>query len=70
MEAVKGRKNRNSRSQMFFKIGDFKYFANFAEKHLCWCLFLIKLQSFFYKTASVAASGKIVWKAWTTNMTL
>ena len=55
---------------MFFKIGDFKYFANFAEKHLCWCLFLIKLQASFYRTASVAASGKIVWKAWTTNMTL
>ena len=34
---------RNSRSQMFFKIGILKNFANFTAKHLCWSLFLIKL---------------------------
>ena len=29
---------------MFFKIDVLKNFANFAGKHLCWSLFLIKLQ--------------------------
>ena len=33
-----------SRSQMFFKIGVLKNFENFTRKHLCWSLFLIKLQ--------------------------
>ena len=37
---------RKSRSQMFFKIGVLKLFANFTEKRLCWSLFLIKLQAF------------------------
>ena len=32
-------------SQMFFKIGVLKNFANFTVKHLCWSLFLIKLQA-------------------------
>ena len=32
------------RSQMFFKIGVLKNFANFTRKHLCWNLFIIKLQ--------------------------
>ena len=36
---------RGSSSQMFFKIGVFKNFANFTGKHLCWSLFLIKLES-------------------------
>ena len=31
---------------MFFKIGVLKNFANFAGKHLCWSLFLIKLQAY------------------------
>ena len=31
---------------MFFKIGILKKFENFTEKHLCWSLFLIKLQDF------------------------
>ena len=38
--------SRNSRLQMFFKIGVFKNFANFTGKQLCWDLFLIKLQVF------------------------
>ena len=41
---------RNSHSQMF---------QNFTGKHLCWSLFLIKLQTrtpFFYRTPLVAAS--------------
>ena len=33
-------------SQMFFKLVVFKNFANFTGKHLCWSLFLIKLQAF------------------------
>ena len=36
---------RSSRSQMLFKIGVFKNFANFTGKHLCWSLFLKKLHS-------------------------
>ena len=47
-EAITGREcnlYRSSRSQMFFKIGVLKNFAIFAEKHLCWSLFLIKLQA-------------------------
>ena len=31
--------------QMFFKIGVHKNFANFTGKHLCWSLFLKKLQA-------------------------
>ena len=34
----------SSRSQMFFKIGVLKNCAIFTEKHLCWTLFLIKMQ--------------------------
>ena len=37
---------RSSRSQMFFKIDVLKNFAIFTGKHLCWSLFLIKLQAF------------------------
>ena len=39
------RKYRSSRSQMFFKIGILKHFANFTGKHLCWSFFLMKLQA-------------------------
>ena len=35
------RKNRSSRSQMFFKTGVLKYLAIFTRKHLSWSLFLI-----------------------------
>ena len=37
-------KRLKSRSQRFFKIGVLKNFAIFTGKHLCWRLFLIKLQ--------------------------
>ena len=37
---------RNSRSQMIFKIGFLKNFANFTEKHLCQILFLVRLHAF------------------------
>ena len=36
---------RSSLWQMFFKIGVLKYFVIFTRKHLCWSLFLIKLQA-------------------------
>ena len=36
---------RSSRTQMFFKIGVLKRFANFAGKYLCWNLFLKNLQA-------------------------
>ena len=35
----------SSRPEMFFKTGVLKNFANFTGKHLCWSLFLIKLQA-------------------------
>ena len=38
-------KIRSSRSEMFFKIGVLKCFAVFTGKHKCWCLFLIKFQT-------------------------
>ena len=37
-------KQRSSRSQILFKTGVLKNFANFTGKHMCWSLFLIKLQ--------------------------
>ena len=37
---------RSFRSQMFFKIGLLYNAPIFTEKHLCWTLFLIKLQAF------------------------
>ena len=36
---------RSSCSQMFFKIGELENFIIFTGKHLCWSLFLIKLQA-------------------------
>ena len=40
----------SSRSQMFFKIGVLKNFADFKGKHLCWILFLIiRLATLFKK---------------------
>ena len=36
---------RSSLSQIFFKIGVLKNFANFLGKYLWWSLFLIKLQA-------------------------
>ena len=38
-------KLRSSPSQMFLKIGVLKNFAIFTGKHLCWGLFLLKLQA-------------------------
>ena len=37
--------NRSNLSQMFFKVDVLKNFTNFARKHQCWSLFLIKLQA-------------------------
>ena len=37
--------SRSRCSQMFFKMDVLKNFANFIGKHLCWSLFLIKLQA-------------------------
>ena len=68
-------KRTKSRSlQMFFKIGVLKSFAIFSGKHLCWSLFSQKENptqvlscaycesfenSFFYRTAPVAASERL-----------
>ena len=40
------KQSKSSRSQMFFEIGTLKNSAIFTGKHLCWCLFLIKLRAF------------------------
>ena len=42
---IKGKNLRSSRTQMFFKIAVLKNFAVLPRKHLCWSLFLIKLQA-------------------------
>ena len=54
---------RSSCLHIFFKIGVFKNFANFRGKHLCWSLFLIKLQK---ETPIQVLSGeicKILWNS-------
>ena len=38
------KKLKSSHLQMFFKVGSIKIFVTFTGKHLCWGLFLIKLQ--------------------------
>ena len=38
-------RNRSSCSQTFVKVGVLKNVANFTGKHLCWNIFLIKLQA-------------------------
>ena len=43
---------RRYRSQMFLKIDVLRNFASFTRKHLCWSLFLIKLQAKLLKTCS------------------
>ena len=40
---------------MFFKTGFLKISINFTGKHLCWSLFLIKLQAF--RTATLLKRG-------------
>ena len=40
--------NRSNRSQMFYEIGAPKNFAKSNGKHLCWCVFLMKLQTWFF----------------------
>ena len=39
---IVSKESRSSPSQMFFKIGVLKHFANFTGKHLCWSLFFKK----------------------------
>ena len=52
---------KSSRSQMIFKIGLFKYWANFTAKDLCWSLFLIKLQAFRTATILKRDSNTVVF---------
>ena len=42
---VNPRKDRSNRSQMFFNIRVFQNLRNFTGKHMCWSLFLKKLQA-------------------------
>ena len=39
--------------ELFYKKAVLKHFAIFTEKHLCWSLFLIKLQAFMPSTESI-----------------
>ena len=53
-----GHTSRSSRSQMLFKIGAPKNFANFTGKHLCWSLFEESCRPsghFVYRTPPVVA---------------
>ena len=53
---------KSSGSKMIFKISALKNFENFTGKHLCWSLFLIKLQAFrlyYSKTPTQVFSCKI-----------
>ena len=43
---------RSTRSQLFLKIDVLSNFASFTRKHLCWSIFLIKLQAKFLRTPS------------------
>ena len=45
---------KSSRSQMIFNIGLFKNFTILTGKHLCWSLFLIKLQAFRFFPVNIA----------------
>ena len=47
------------RSQMFYKIGALRKFANFIGKHLCWCPCLVKLQ---------ALRASLLWRDSTTSL--
>ena len=41
---------KRDRLQIFFKIDVLKNYTIFTEKHLCWCLFKIKVQPSRYST--------------------
>ena len=50
--------------KMFFKTGAIKNLANFTRKHLCWSLFLIKLQALEFskvKQDSTKRSHMLKW---------
>ena len=46
---------------MFFKICVLKNFTNFSEKHLCWSLILVKLQTWFAATLLKRDSNTFVF---------
>ena len=54
---------RSSRSPIFFKIGVFKNFTKFTGEHLCWSLFLKRLQA--WKPATLlkrdSNTGVFLW---------
>ena len=56
---------------MFFNIGNLKNFAIFAQKHLCWGVFLIKLQAIktatFLKRDSITADSCGYWEIFKNN---
>ena len=49
---------RSSRTQMFFETSVIRNFAIFIGKHLCWSLFLIKLQALRHLTLFQPSSQK------------
>ena len=52
---------KSSRSQIFFKIGVLKNVAIFTAKHMCWSLFLMKLQAWRAATSSKRDSNTSVF---------
>ena len=61
---------RGSRSQIFFKIGVLKNFANFTGKHPCRSLFLIKSQArrptaLLKRDSNTCVSLWNLWNLWT-----
>ena len=52
---------RIGRSQMFFKIGVLKNFASLTGWHLCWSLFLLKLQ-LHYKEVPTQLFSSEIWE--------
>ena len=58
---IEFRSSHSLSSQMFFKIGLLKNFANFTRKHLCWSLFLKKL---FATSLSITVSVFDVSSFW------
>ena len=50
---------RSSHSQMFYKITAPKNFANFTGRHLCWSLFLIRLQALCNRTKNFMTTSSL-----------
>ena len=61
LEWIKLTSLKSSHSQMFFKMGILKNFAIFTGRHLCWRLFLTKLQAWRPETLSESDSTTAIF---------